>query len=1836
MDARAFYRKRRNVGILPAACIVWALWSVSCGGGGASTPVPVSTAGFSLSPATISFGNQAVGSTGSSLTATLVNSGNATLTISSIQMTGPNSGDFTEKDNCVPSLAPSAQCTATLTFVPSASGPRTASLVFTDNAAGSPQTLGITGTGTSATVGLSSTTLAFGSQLQGTTTPAQSVTLTNNGSAALNFSSIAVSGTNPGDFAASNNCGGSLAAGGNCTINVTFTPGATGSRAATLTIADDAVGSPQAVSLTGTGSGPSVNLSASNLTFNQNLGTTSAGQTVTLTNNGNAALSIFSIGLAGSNPANFSENSNCGTSVATGGTCTITVTFTPSSAASYSAGVSISDNAPGSPQMITLAGTGVGTGAVGTLSAASLEFGNQTTGTTSGGQTVTLTNTGNASLTFSAIAAPAPFAIFAPGTTCSTSVPVAPAGFCAVTIVFSPTGAGAASGSLLLTDNATNNPQAVSLSGMGTTSMLSISATSLVFPLQAVGTSSTPPQTVVVTNEGATSLTIGNITVGGTNAGDFSQSNTCTGSLAANGHCTINVTFAPTLPGSRLAAVTLVDTASDSPQTINQAGIGGGPRVNLTATSLIFGGQTLGTTSPVQAVTLVNTGNAALNITGLGLTGANPSDFFQTNTCGSSVPAGGNCNISVAFIPTAPGSRSAALTITDNASGSPQTVSLTGSGNGPVVSFSTSALSFSSQSVGSTSAAQAVTLTNTGNASLTISSIQVTGGNSGDFAATSTCGSSVAAGALCTINVTFAPTGPGTRTAAVTIVDNATNSPQTVSLTGTGSAPLAAVTPTSLAFNSQNLGTTSAAQTVTLNNTGNTALTIGGVAFSGADPGDFAQTNNCGSSLAANGSCAINVTFSPTGAGSRAASLILSDNSNNTAGSKQSVGLTGSGNGPNATLSPPSLSFGSQTEGVASNALSITLTNTGSVNLTSLAITVAGANATDFAQTNNCGSVLGVNASCTIKVTFTPSASGGRTAAISFTDNAPGSPQTVAVSGTGLSGHVSLTPSSLSFGNQNVGTAGTAQSVSMTNTGNAAFNIFGISLIGANPGDFSQTNGCGTSLAVNSSCTFVVKFSPTAFGVRTATVSISDSLQSSPEAIGLSGTGTAPSVSLSPGSLTFSTQSLGTHAAQSVTLTNLGNSTLTITSLGATGANASDFAVANTCGSSVAANGSCVVSVTFTPSAIGTRTAAVSIADNAPGSPQTVSLNGSGSAPVAGVTPASLSFSSQNLGTTSSAQSVTLNNTGNAALAISSVTFTGANPGDFAETSTCGGTLASGGSCTFSVTFSPTGAGSRTASLTITDNNNGVAGSQQLVSLSGSGTGASVSLNPSSTLTFGSQTKGVASAAQSIILTNTGNASLALTGIALGGANPGDFAQTNTCGSSVAANATCTINVTFTPTALSSRTASINITDNAPGSPQSVNLTGTGSASVASLSAVTLTFAGQTVLTTSSPQTFTLTNTGNVSLAITSILVTGSNAADFVETNNCPGSLAANGGSCTINVTFTPSAAGSRTAAVTISDNATTGSPQAVSLVGTGITGVVGLSATTLNFGSQSLGTTSATQVVTLTNGGSSILTISSVQLTGTNPGDFGMPSNTCGASLAVNASCQVSVAFTPTAAGTRAATLTFTDNATNSPQTVSLTGSGTAPVGALSPSTYNFGNVAGGTSSSPAPFTLSNTGTANLSIAGIGLTGANPSDFGNNTTCGTTLAASSNCPITVTCTPTVAGIRSANLVVTDNSNNVPGSTQSAPLACTGLHDVIVSWTASPTSGVVGYYIFRGLASNAEASTPVNSLPLNATSYVDTNVTAGIKYFYYITAVASDGFTQSAPSNEASATVPTP
>jgi hypothetical protein len=295
------------------------------------------------------------------------------------------------------------------------------------------------------------------------------------------------------------------------------------------------------------------------------------------------------------------------------------------------------------------------------------------------------------------------------------------------------------------------------------------------------------------------------------------------------------------------------------------------------------------------------------------------------------------------------------------------------------------------------------------------------------------------------------------------------------------------------------------------------------------------------------------------------------------------------------------------------------------------------------------------------------------------------------------------------------------------------------------------------------------------------------------------------------------------------------------------------------------------------------------------------------------------------------------------------------------------------------------------------------------------------------------------------------------------------------------------------------------------------------------------------------------------------------------------------------------------------------------------------VSSTNVSFGSQAVGTTSTAQSATLIDVGNATLTFSTIQVTGPNAGDFTLTGN-CGSSLAPQGQCTLNVTFTPGAPGARTASVVFTDNAAGSPQIVSLTGQGAGSIATLTASPpLDFGSQPGGTTTAGQVATLSNTGTVPLTIASIGFTGTNATDFAASAdTCGSTLAPNASCSIIVTFTPAAAGSRSGMLVVTDNSNNVAGSTQTAAVTGTGLHDVLLTWIASPTSVIAGYYVYRGIAPGAEDTTPINSTPVNATTYVDTNVTPGTSYYYTVTAVASNGVTQSSLSNEASATVPTP
>jgi len=771
-------------------------------------------------------------------------------------------------------------------------------------------------------VSLSATSLSFGNQLVGTTGALQTVTLSNTGSAALTISSIATTG----DFAETNTCGSSVAAGGSCTITVTFTPSAAGTLNGQLAITDNAPNSPQLVSLAGTGTTvPVVGFSSPSVTFGSQVGgSTSADQSVTITNNGSTPLSFTGFPVTGEFAID-AAGTTCSTStpLAAGQTCVIAVNFTPTAAGTETGTLTLNDSQ--GTQAVSLSGTGTAAGV--SLSLSSLTSGSTVVGTTTEAQSVTLTNTGPSDLTITSLAVSGDFALD-PSTTCSASTPVAPSGTCTIAVTFAPTAAGARTGSVTITDNASGGTQTIALSGTGTPAGVTLSLSNLTSGSTVVGTT-TGAQTVTLTNTGPSDLTISSLAA----SGDFAldPSTTCSAStpVASSGTCTIAVTFAPMVAGVRTGLVVITDSASGSPQTISLTGTGTAPVASVSPSSLTFSGQLVGTTSAAQAVTLSNAGSAALTVSSIAITGTNSGDFSQSKACGGSVAAGANCTISVTFTPTATGDRSASLTITDDAVGSPQTVALTGTGTAaPAVTLSTASLGFANQSVGTSSAAQNVTLTNSGSAALTISSIALTGANSGDFTQSNTCGGSVAAGANCTISVTFTPTAIGSRSGTLTITDDATGSPQTVALSGTGTGAVASLSATTLTLASELVGATSASQSTTLTNTGNVSLSITGISIAGANAGDFAESQNCGSSLAAGAHCAINVSFKPTAGGNRAATLSLSDNAS---GSPQTVALAGEGE--DFTLTIPSGSSNSATVTAGQSATySLSVTPEGGIN----------------------------------------------------------------------------------------------------------------------------------------------------------------------------------------------------------------------------------------------------------------------------------------------------------------------------------------------------------------------------------------------------------------------------------------------------------------------------------------------------------------------------------------------------------------------------------------------------------------------------------------------------------------------------------------------------------------------------------------------------------------------------------------------------------------------------------------------------------------------------------------------------------------------------------------
>jgi hypothetical protein len=607
-----------------------------------------------------------------------------------------------------------------------------------------------------------------------------------------------------------------------------------------------------------------------------------------------------------------------------------------------------------------------------------------------------------------------------------------------------------------------------------------------------------------------------------------------------------------------------------------------------------------------------------------------------------------------------------------------------------------------------------------------------------------------------------------------------------------------------------------------------------------------------------------------------------------------------------ATAAPASLTFAAQGQGTTSDAQVITLTNTSAIALRPSPIGVSG----DFAETDDCaGESIDYGASCTIRVTFSPTRTGQRTGQITIQGNISGGNISIALVGTGVTAPlVNVQPASINFGNVPTGTVSPAQQVTVENAGTVAVSISSVNVTGA---FVLASNTCGTTaLAPNADCQMTVKFAPLSAGAASGTLTLVD--QAGTQRVQLSGTGTAPPTdTLSLKSLTFPGTIIGvTSAAQTVTLTNSGGNPLTSIAVSVSG----PFQQSNNCTTQLAGNASCAISVTYLPTAAGPQTGTLQVADIL--RTQTVPLAGTGLLPPAiSVNPASLTFSPQPVNTRSAPVTLTISNTGGAAMSDVGFAITGASSANFATgTTTCGATLPSGGSCIVQVTFTPTASGTANAALTVTSSTLKV--QAVTVPLSGNGqAGPGLSAAPGQ-LTFAATAVGQTSAAQTVTISNSGEAAAA--GLKLSATGPFSLTQSQ-CGATLGSGSSCTAGVVFSPMQEGNLSGALTISSSTMSTPATVALSGIGGLSgVLQLQPMQVAFPTTGVGTSSSPVAVTLTNTSG-SAALENLALAAS-AGFRIATTTCGSSLAASA-RCVANVVFSPTVPGPATGALTITSS---------------------------------------------------------------------------------------------------------------------------------------------------------------------------------------------------------------------------------------------------------------------------------------------------------------------------
>ncbi len=743
--------------------------------------------------------------------------------------------------------------------------------------------------------------------------------------------------------------------------------------------------------------------------------------------------------------------------------------------------------------------------------------------------------------------------------------------------------------------------------------------------------------------------------------------------------------------------------------------------------------------------------------------------------------------------------------------------------------------------------------------------------------------------------------------------------------------------PASLAFGGVYMNTTST-KTFDIENNGDDPLTISAITLTGSDSGAYSFDPAPPSTpfvIAGLGKQTISVKFAPTSLGSYTNAQVEVSHNDPLKTSPQVVDLDGTGVAGDIAFDPTAVAFGNVVVNqTPTQTFDIENNGTGPLTISSLSITGTDAARYSLVSPPSVPFQVNVSAVQTITVRFSPTALGATSAKVQVGHNDPfkATPQEVNLSGTGVAPDIAIAPTARDFGNVVVGQTPT-MTFDITNNGTSALHITGLSIVGGSAGAYSVVSpATPVTIGIGLSATVTVQFDPPAVGTyNDAQVSVvhDDPFHTSPQYVDLDGSGVAPAISLSSSLLDFGDVVKGQVSDKSFTIENTGSSNLTISSIGLAGADAGKYSFLSPPATpfQIAPTGTQIISVRFTPAAVGTfNSASVQIGHDGQNtaSPASVGLNGKGVIPAIAAAPASLSFGTVPEGN-SSTRNLIVENTGEAPLTISTLEFSGffTTNYSFDPNPTLPLNIAPSGSTNLTVKFTSPGAGTFNEILYIYHDGQNTA-SPLNVDLFSTGTAPGVFVSPGS-VDYGNVILGQ-TPTQLVTISNTGSADLTITSLGIVGTESAPYSLVSPPSTPfvIGPSGSQQVTVQFAPVAAGLYDdAKLQVGHNATNtaSPVDVPLSGTGVVADIDLSPATTAF-GNLYLGLNSTKTFDIVNTGTSVLSVTSITLGGTNAASFALVSPPATPFNINPGlKHTISVNFEPMAVGPLTAKVTIASN---------------------------------------------------------------------------------------------------------------------------------------------------------------------------------------------------------------------------------------------------------------------------------------------------------------------------